>query len=61
MMSEFFGLAVKNNISHVVDDFKKTDLYSDEFIKDLESGLKKSSYLKHYGNKSNRKRFKNVS
>jgi len=40
-----FESAVKNPVQDVVDDFKKTDLYSREFLVDLEDGLKKSSYV----------------
>ena len=61
IMSNFFELAVKNQLSQVIDDFQKTNLYSGEFIQDLESGLEKSSYLKHYGDKANKKRSKNLS
>lgn len=41
-----FEAALSGNIDDVVTDFRNTNLYSDEFLKDLESGLKKSSYAK---------------
>ncbi len=42
----FFENVVKDPIDEVVSDFKKTKLYSNEFLDDLESGLRKSTYLK---------------
>jgi hypothetical protein len=36
----------KDNISSVLKDFVSTDSYEDEFLKDLEDGLKKSSIYK---------------
>lgn len=38
----YFKKYQKDDIDNVVDDFKKND-YSEEFLKDLENGLKKSS------------------
>ncbi len=35
---------VNDPITDVVDSFKHTDLYTDAFLKDLESGLRKSTY-----------------
>ena len=32
-----------DNIEKIVSDFQKTDFYEDDFLKDLETGLKKSS------------------
>ena len=34
----------KDFIENVIVDFKATELYSDEFLRDLEDGLLKSSY-----------------
>lgn len=56
IMAKFFELAVKDPLWQVVEDFRKTNLYTEEFLKDLESGLKKSSYLKYYGDKTAVKR-----
>jgi len=42
----FFKNKVNDPVDIVVNDFKKTNLYSEKFIKDLEEGLKKSSYNK---------------
>jgi len=41
IMSIFFELTAKNQLSQVVKDFQDTKLYSGEFIRDLEDGLKK--------------------
>ena len=42
--AKLFELPFVDSIDAVVKDFKDTDLYSDEFLKDLESGLRASSY-----------------
>ena len=44
LASNVFQFALKDPIQEVVDDFKKTDLYTDEFLIDLEDGLRESSY-----------------
>lgn len=33
----------KDRIKAIIDDFKATDLYEEDFLRDLEEGLKKSS------------------
>ena len=33
----------KDRIKAIIDDFKATDLYEENFLRDLEEGLKKSS------------------
>ena len=35
-----------DNIEKIVSDFQKTDFYEDDFLKDLETGLKKSSAIR---------------
>lgn len=45
IMGKFFELAVKDPLWQIVDDFRKTNIYTKGFLEDLESGLKKSSYL----------------
>lgn len=50
--ARFFEFIVKDPVSQVVDDFRKTDLYTEEFLRDLEDGLRNSSYAKKYGNKT---------
>ncbi len=44
LASQFFTSKIKDPIKDIVDDFKNTDIYTDEFLKDLEKGLRKSSY-----------------
>ena len=34
-----------DNIQKIVSDFKKTDIYEDDFLKDMETGLMKSSVI----------------
>ena len=41
-----FELIVKDSPQEVVEDFRKTHLYTEAFLKDLEGGLHKSSYGK---------------
>ena len=41
---KIFENNIDDSIDDVVKDFRETGLYSTEFIEDLESGLKKSSY-----------------
>lgn len=54
--AKFFELVIRDPIEEVVEDFRKTNLYTEEFLKDLESGLRKSSYLKRYGNQTAKRR-----
>ena len=35
-----------DNIQKIVSDFQKTDFYEDDFLKDLEAGLMKSSVIR---------------
>lgn len=42
--AKLFEFIIQDPIDQVVDDFRKTNIYSDGFIEDLESGLRKSSY-----------------
>ncbi len=46
MAKSLFSAVVKDPISEVVGDFHASGLYSRDFLKDLEAGLRKSSYLK---------------
>ena len=41
----YFKKFKKDSVENIIDDFKKED-YSDEFLSDLEKGLKKSSVYK---------------
>lgn len=42
----FFEFVLDDSKSDVVQDFRETDLYSEDFLKDLEKGLEKSTYGK---------------
>ena len=44
MTARMFELPLRDPIDEVIDDFKATNLYIDEFLEDLEDGLRKSSY-----------------
>lgn len=55
-VAQLFESVVQDPISKVVKDFQKTNLYTEGFLKDLESGLHKSSYTKKYGNQTTKKR-----
>ena len=46
---QLFQTVVQYPIDDVVADFRKTNLYTEEFLADLEDGLRKSSYAKSYG------------
>ncbi len=53
---QFFQTAIQEPVKDVVEDFRKTNLYSEKFLVDLEDGLRKSSYAKSHGIKSASKR-----
>ena len=36
----------KDNLANIIRDFSETNLYKEDFLKDLEQGLKKSSVCK---------------
>ncbi|RJQ30730.1 hypothetical protein C4572_03615 [Candidatus Parcubacteria bacterium] len=44
LSGRFFESVIKDSVEEVIKDFRKTSLYSQEFLSDLESGLKKSSF-----------------
>lgn len=51
-MAHFFNLMLKNSVKEVVGDFRKINLYTNGFLKDLETGLSDSSYFQNYGYKT---------
>ena len=55
--AKFFESIINDPIDEVVKDFKKTNLYTEEFLKDLDSGLRKSSYAQKYGNQTAKTRY----
>ncbi len=46
LAGSIFQNAIKDPVKDMVTDFKNTNLYSEEFLIDLEDGLKKSSIAK---------------
>lgn len=54
--AKFFELFIKDPVEEVVEDFRQTNLYTNAFLKNLESGLRKSSYAKRYGHKTSTRR-----
>jgi len=56
MAARMFELPLRDPIDEVVADFRATGLYTEEFLTDLEDGLRKSSYAKRYANQTAHKR-----
>lgn len=50
--ARFFESLLRDSSEDVVEDFRKTNLYTEEFLGDLESGLRKSSYTKRRGTRA---------
>lgn len=46
LTTRLFESVLRDPIKEVVEDFRATELYSKDFLADLESGLRKSSYAK---------------
>ena len=44
LATRFFETAIKDSTKDVVKDFHNTNLYTKDFLSDLENGLRKSSY-----------------
>ncbi len=42
----FFESVLEDSVPSIMRDFKETGLYSEEFLLDLENGLKKSEHVK---------------
>lgn len=58
--AQFFAMNF-DSIEDIVEDFKKTDIYSKPFLKDLENGLKKSSYARRNETKTIKERPSSIS
>ena len=52
MVAKLFELPLRDPIDEIMADFQDTNLYSDDFLTDLENGLRKSSYAKKYGHQT---------
>lgn len=50
LAAKVFELPLKDPVSEIVRDFKAANIYTKEFLTDLEDGLRKSSYTKKYAN-----------
>ncbi len=48
LAARLFESLAQDPIAEVVEDFKATNLYSDEFLVDLEAGLRRSSYASRH-------------
>ena len=46
MAERVYESVLRDPIKEVAEDFRRTGLYTDEFIVDLESGLRNSSYAR---------------
>ena len=46
LRARLFEFILYDPVETVVEDFRKTKLYTEEFLSDLESGLRKSSYAR---------------
>lgn len=46
IIARMFEMPLRDTINEVVSDFRSSNLYTDEFLIDLEDGLRKSSYAK---------------
>lgn len=52
-----FELPLRDPIDGVVADFEASKLYTDEFLADLEDGLRKSSYTKKHDHQAPQTRY----
>jgi hypothetical protein len=46
LKEDLFASPPTRNIKKVIESFRKTGLYNKKFLKDLEKGLKRSSYFR---------------
>lgn len=46
LSSRLFESLIKDPIEEIMNDFRRADLYTNEFLADLEKGLRKSSFAK---------------
>ena len=59
--SEFFDLLIRDSAKDVVNDFRATNLYTEGFLQDLETGLADSSYFQNYDNKAIKAKIRRIS
>lgn len=46
LVGKMFETVLRDPVEDFVEDFRKTDLYTEDFLRDLGDGLRKSSYYK---------------
>ena len=56
-----FEAVVRDPIGEITDDFRKSALYTEEFLHDLDAGLHKSSLMKRHANRNIKARYQRVS
>jgi len=59
--ARFFDSLIKDSVKNVVDDFRATNLYGKNFLRDLEVGLSDSSYFQNYENKAAKVKVRKIS
>ncbi len=59
--TKFFDFIIRDSAKDVVKDFRATNLYTEEFLQDLEIGLSDSSYFQNYGNKTAKTKVRKIS
>ena len=52
LAAKVFELPLRDPVSEILADFRSTDLYNEDFLIDLEDGLRKSSYTKKYAHQA---------
>ena len=48
-VARFFESVIRDPVEDVVGDFRESGLYAEEFLRDMEDGLRRSSYAKRHG------------
>ncbi|MBI3442757.1 MAG: hypothetical protein HY007_03245 [Candidatus Sungbacteria bacterium] len=56
-----FEAVVRDPIGEITDDFRKTALYTEEFLHDLDAGLCKSSLMKRHAHRTTQARSQRAS
>ncbi len=52
LAARLFELPLRNAVGEIVTDFRDANLYTEDFLNDLEQGLRKSSYAKKYAHQT---------
>lgn len=59
-VAHMLSMVVRDPIDDVVADFKDANRYSDDFLRDLTVGLRKSSYARTHGHSATARRSSRV-